>query len=122
MRRRISFLLIGLLGCGVVLAEVTNRVVARVNDRILTLYDFETRFQEALRRVGDLPADETEREELMGQVNRKGLTIVPLRLYIKGHVAKVALALARGKRLYEKKQVLIERAVDREIRRTMKGG
>jgi len=70
MRRRICFLLIGLLGCGVALAEVTNRIVARVNDRILTLYDFETRFQEALRRVGELPADETERENLMGRVAR----------------------------------------------------
>ena len=60
-------------------------------------------------------------EELVGQVSRKGLTIVPLRLYIKARVAKVAIGLAKGKRRYEKKQVLIERAVDREIRRALKG-
>ena len=60
-------------------------------------------------------------EELVGQVSRKGLTIVPLRLYIKARVAKVAIGLAKGRRRYEKKQVLIERAVDREIRRALKG-
>ena len=59
-------------------------------------------------------------EELMAQVQRKGLAIVPLRLYLKGHVAKVALGVARGKRRYEKKQVLIDREVDREIHRTLK--
>jgi SsrA-binding protein len=60
-------------------------------------------------------------EELMGKVTRKGLTIIPMRLYIKNRVAKVAIGLAKGKRRYEKKQVLIEREVDREIRRVMKG-
>ena len=60
-------------------------------------------------------------KELMGQVSRKGLTIIPLRLYIKNRVAKVAIGLAKGKRRYEKKQVLIERAADREIRRALKG-
>lgn len=61
-----------------------------------------------------------ELEELLGQVSRKGLTIVPLRLYLKRRVVKVALALARGKRRYQKKQALIEQAVDREIRRALK--
>ena len=56
-------------------------------------------------------------DDLMAQVGRKGLTIVPLRLYLRGRVAKVALALAKGKRKYEKKQALIEREVERDIRR-----
>jgi SsrA-binding protein len=59
-------------------------------------------------------------DALMGQAARKGLTIIPLRLYIKGHVAKVALALARGKRRYEKRQAILERVADREARRTLK--
>jgi SsrA-binding protein len=61
-----------------------------------------------------------EIDKLAGQVAQKGFTIVPLRLYLKGRVAKVALALARGKRRYEKKEVLIQREVEREIRRTLK--
>lgn len=58
--------------------------------------------------------------ELAGRVAQKGLTIVPLRLYLKKRVVKVALALARGKRRYEKREVLIQREVEREIRRTLK--
>lgn len=60
-------------------------------------------------------------KELMAQVSRKGLTIIPLRLYIKNRVAKVAIGLAKGKRRYQKKQLLIERAVDRDIQRVLKG-
>jgi SsrA-binding protein len=60
--------------------------------------------------------------EVTGRVAQKGLTMVPLRLYLKGRVAKVALALVRGKRRYEKREILVQRAVDREIRRTLKDG
>ncbi len=56
---------------------------------------------------------------LIGSVTQKGLTIVPLSLYIKGRVAKVELALAKGKRQYDKRQVLIERDMEREARRAL---
>lgn len=58
--------------------------------------------------------------ELAAQVAQKGLTIVPLRMYIRNHVAKVELGLARGKRQYDKKQTLIERDMDREAQRTVR--
>ena len=61
-----------------------------------------------------------EMEALMGRAAQRGLTIVPLRLYIKGRVAKVALGLARGKRRYQKKQALIDRAVERDIQRALR--
>ena len=53
-------------------------------------------------------------------VSQKGHTIVPLRLYIKGRVAKVLLGLAKGKRQYSKKDALIQRELDREAERQMK--
>jgi SsrA-binding protein len=56
------------------------------------------------------------------QLTQKGLTVLPLRLYIKGRVAKVLLGLAKGKRLYDKKDNLIAREADRDIRRELKGG
>jgi SsrA-binding protein len=59
-------------------------------------------------------------DDLSAQISQKGLTVVPLRLYIKGRVAKVLLGLAKGKRSYEKRDVLIERAVERETRREIK--
>jgi SsrA-binding protein len=56
------------------------------------------------------------------QLTQKGLTVLPLRLYIKGRVAKVLLGLAKGKRRYNKKDNLIAREADRDIRRELKGG
>lgn len=51
---------------------------------------------------------------------QKGLTIVPLRLYIKKHLAKVELGLARGRKSYDKRQVLAQRDAQREMRRATK--
>jgi len=50
------------------------------------------------------------------EVAEKGLTLVPLRLYLKGHLAKLELALARGKRRYDKRRTIIERDREREAR------
>ena len=50
----------------------------------------------------------------------KGFTLVPLKLYIKGRIAKVEIALARGKRLYDKRQVIIRREMEREIGRAIR--
>ncbi len=49
----------------------------------------------------------------------RGLTIVALRVYIKHHVAKVELGMARGKRQYDKRRAIIERDMDREARRSI---
>jgi SsrA-binding protein len=51
----------------------------------------------------------------------KGVTLVPLKVYFKDGRAKVELALARGKRSYDKRQVLAERDARRETERAMKG-
>ena len=51
---------------------------------------------------------------------QKGLTIVPLRVYIKGHHAKVEMALAKGRRRYDKRKAIQQRETDREIARAMR--
>ena len=53
---------------------------------------------------------------LSRQVAEKGYTIVPLRLYLKRHLAKVELALARGRRQYDKRRAIIDRYREREAR------
>ena len=58
---------------------------------------------------------------LTSKVLERGLTLVPLRLYIKGNLAKVEIALARGKQLYDKRESIIRREVEREVGRTIKG-
>ncbi len=59
--------------------------------------------------------------QLAGAAAQKGLTIVPLRLYIRNHVAKVELGLARGRRQYEKRQVIARRDAEREMQRFVRG-
>ena len=57
---------------------------------------------------------------LSGRAAQKGLTLVPLRMYIKNHVAKVELGLAKGKKLYDKRQALARRDAEMEMRRATK--
>jgi len=58
--------------------------------------------------------------ELASQVAEKGFTLVPTKLYIKGSLAKVEVALAKGKKLYDKREAIARREVDREIERATK--
>jgi SsrA-binding protein len=62
-----------------------------------------------------------EIKKLLGKVNERRLTIVPLRIYFKAGKAKVELALAKGKRLYDKRQELKRRAARREVEQVLKG-
>ena len=57
---------------------------------------------------------------LAGNVSQKGLTVVALRLYIKDHLAKVELGLARGRRKYDKREAIAAREAQREMRRAAK--
>ena len=56
---------------------------------------------------------------LKRQTSEKGLTIVPLKLYIKKHVAKVLIGLARGRRKHDKRRAIIDKERSREARRAM---
>jgi SsrA-binding protein len=57
---------------------------------------------------------------LQAKTAEKGLTVVPLRLYLKAGKAKVELGLARGKHLYDKRDAIAERDARREIERAMR--
>ena len=61
-----------------------------------------------------------EIERLAGKVQAKGYTIVPLRLYLKDNRAKVEIALARGKKLYDKRDALAKREAEREMERALR--
>jgi SsrA-binding protein len=51
------------------------------------------------------------------QVRQRGVTLVPLALYFKGHLVKVEMALVKGKKLYDKRESLKRRSAQREIER-----
>jgi SsrA-binding protein len=72
------------------------------------------------RRSRKLLLHRDEIAKFSGEAAEKGLTIVALRIYIKNHVAKVELALAKGKRQYDKRRAIMERDMDREARRAMR--
>ena len=59
--------------------------------------------------------------EIWHKTQEKGLTLVPLRVYFKDGRAKVEIGLAKGKRNYDKRQVLAERDAKRETERALKG-
>ncbi len=58
--------------------------------------------------------------ELAGAESQKGLTIVPISVYNKGRKIKVELAVARGKKKYDKREAIKKRDSEREVRREMK--
>ena len=57
---------------------------------------------------------------LIGAIERQGLTLVPLELYFKHGIAKVVLALGKGKKLHDKRDTERERDADREIARALR--
>jgi SsrA-binding protein len=61
-----------------------------------------------------------EIEKLQGKAAQKGYSLIPLKIYFKGPRAKVEIGLARGKKVYEKRESIKKREADREIERAMK--
>lgn len=61
-----------------------------------------------------------EINRLTGKVQERGYTLVPLRVYLRDGRAKVELGLARGKKLYDKRDSIAKRDSDREMRRAVK--
>ncbi len=61
-----------------------------------------------------------EIRRLQARIQQDGLTLIPLSIYLKGPLVKVEVAVARGKKLYDKREVSARRDADREMDRTMK--
>ncbi|MEY2983590.1 MAG: tmRNA-binding protein SmpB [Cyanobacteriota bacterium] len=61
-----------------------------------------------------------EIRKLIGQVEQKGLTLVPLKMYLKGSWVKLTLGLGKGKKLHDKRETLKRRQDDRDIARALK--
>ena len=72
------------------------------------------------RRPRKLLLHRKEINNLSSRIAEKGLTLVPLKIYLKDSLAKVAIALAKGKKLYDKREAITRREVEREMGRTMK--
>jgi SsrA-binding protein len=82
-------------------------------------YEQANRYNEDPLRPRKLLLNRQEIRRLVGRVEEKGLTLVPLEIYFRRGFAKVTLALARGRRLYDKREKLKRRTQDEEARRAM---
>jgi SsrA-binding protein len=71
-------------------------------------------------RTRKLLLNKKEINTLSGKVARKGYALIPLKIYFKKSFAKVQIGLARGKKLYEKRDTIKEREARREIERALK--
>lgn len=73
-------------------------------------------------RTRKLLMHKIEIEKLRGKVEEKGLTVIPVKLYLKNGKAKLEIALAKGKDAPDKRQTIKDREMKREAQRAMKQG
>ena len=73
------------------------------------------------RRERKLLLHRMEINKIVGKVNERGYTLVPLRLYFKGALVKVEIALCKGKHTYDKRKAIAERDQKRALDRAAKG-
>ena len=71
-------------------------------------------------RVKKLLTHRYEINKLMGKIKEKGLTLVPLKVYFKGSLVKVEIGLARGKKLYDKREDIAKKDQRREAEKEFK--
>ncbi len=83
-------------------------------------YEAGNRFNHDPLRPRKLLLHRRQIQKLVGQVEQKGLTLVPLDIYFRRGVAKLTLALVRGKKLHDKREDLRERDAKREMERAYK--
>jgi SsrA-binding protein len=100
-------------------AAIEDREVWLYNVHIAP-YDPASRYGHEPRRKRKLLLHKREIARLERRVQEKGYTLVPLRLYLRGNLAKVELALARGKRQYDKRAAIAEREARRRAERAIR--
>ena len=100
---------------------------ARVDDGEVFLYnchispyEFGNRANVEPTRRRKLLLHKNQIGRLAGAVSQKGMTLIPLKIYFKRGLAKVDLALAKGKLLYDKREAIKKREGDMELRRALK--
>lgn len=84
-------------------------------------YDPASHYNHDPKRPRRLLLHRSEIKDMWNAVRQKGVTIVPLKIYLKESLAKLEIATAKGKKLYDKRAIMAERDELREIDRQLKG-
>ena len=90
-------------------------------DTHISLYSHANRFNHDPLRTRKLLLHKREIRRLIGKVQEKGFTLIPLRLYFSDGKAKVELGLAKGKKLFDKRETLKRKTMERDMERGRKG-
>ncbi len=83
-------------------------------------YEQASRYNHEPTRPRKLLLNKKEIYKLWDEVRRKGTTVIPTKVYLKNGRAKVEIALARGKKLHDKRQSIAERDAQRQVEREMR--
>ena len=86
----------------------------------VSAYPGANQFNHDPTRARKLLLHQREIERLTGKTKERGFTLIPLRLYFKNGKAKVELGLARGKKLYDKRETIRRKVAEREVERSLK--
>ncbi len=104
-----------------------NDSFARVDDGEIFLYnchispyEFGNRANVEPLRQRKLLLHKSQIVRLAGKISQKGMTLIPLKIYFKKGLAKVEIAVAKGKLLYDKRESIKTRERDLELRRVLK--
>ena len=90
-------------------------------DAHISPYNFGNRFNHDPLRTRKLLLQRKEIRRLIGKVQERGFTLIPLRLYFSNGKAKVELGLGKGKKLFDKRETLKKKTMEREMERGRKG-
>lgn len=101
-------------------AQVTRQAEVFVYNLHISPYDHGNIFNHDPLRSRRLLLHRAEINKLIGKVKEKGYALVPLKLYFKHGLVKMDLALAVGKKLYDKRQDMAKRDAKREMERALK--
>lgn len=91
-----------------------------LRDVHISPYEQGNRFNQPEKRPRKLLLNRKEIIKLEEQAAQKGMTIIPLKIYDKGRHFKVAIAVARGKKEYDKRETNRKKAADRDMARAMR--
>ena len=86
----------------------------------ISLYEQGNRYNHEEKRVRKLLLNRKEIDKMLGKIKKDGYAIVPTELFIEGGWAKIEIALAKGKKLYDKREDLAKKAQTRDIQRAVK--
>lgn len=99
---------------------ISNKGEILINHMHISPYEKGNIFNKDPLRVKKLMLHKAEINKLIGKTKEKGMAIVPLKVYFKGSLVKVELGLAKGKKLYDKRQDIAKKDQQREASRDFK--